>query len=101
MLSGIAGEPSPAFELAAIVLQAVHHFVEAAHQRSHLIISDYVHTMAEVALAYLAGSVQQRGNWHADLLGQQQCDPGRHEQNEQGDQQQKQQIQRSEGLRIF
>ena len=41
----------------------------------------------QIALAHFARGVQQRGDGNADLLGQEQRDPGGHEQHEQRDQQ--------------
>ena len=42
--------------------------------------------MGEVAFAHFAGGVQKRGDGHADLVGEEEGDPGGEEEHEQGDQ---------------
>ena len=54
-------------------------------------MAGHFHAIAQIALAHLAGRVQQRGDRHADLPGQKQRDPGGDEQHEQRDQGQQQQ----------
>ncbi len=63
------GKAAAALQLAAVVLQAVDHLIESAHQRCHFIVSGNVHAMPQVAFPHLTGRIQERRNRHADLLG--------------------------------
>ena len=72
-------------ELAAAGFQLLRHLVEAAHQQRQLIDRAHFHAVLQVALAHLAGGIEQRGDGHADLLGQEQRHPGGDEEHEQRD----------------
>ncbi len=94
------GETAAAFQLAAVGLQLLRHFIEGAHQRGELIHGLHLHAIPQVALAHFSRGFEQRGDGLSDLPRKQQRDPGGHEQDEQRDYQQEQHVQTADGISL-
>src|SRR5471032_548758 len=79
------GEPAAAVQFLRAGFQLFRHLVEAAHQGRQFVFCAHVHAMFQVAAPHLACAIEQRGDGHADPVGQDAGNPLREEQHEQRD----------------